>query len=259
MKTENANGMQISYLFVGETEEPIIFDDYLIEEDDSPYLFEDEIVIRQIKVDSPNVIIPDYINGAAVKALGPDLFEDNEIIEHVTLPEHLEKIDDMAFYNCKNLKSVSFPKNLKKIGNSAFYNCVSLTSVDLSVQKVRILNHAFSFCSNLSDIKLSDEVEVIGCRTFNNTAFFKNEENWKNGVLYYGNYLLYSRDTEEEYEIPEGTTLIARSAFSYNNTVKRIVLPDSLRSIGDCAFGTRPDTVICVKPKYFPDGDCLFE
>lgn len=256
MRNASENGLQISYLFLNESEEEvnIIFAD----EEDESWFYDDGIIIRQITIDSPEVVIPDYIDGVPVKALGPDLFEGNEIIEHITLPKYLEEIGEFAFYNCKNLKSVSFPENLKKIEREAFNNCESLTSIDLSTQKVKILNHAFRNCSNLSDIKLSNKVEVIGCCAFNNTAFFKRQENWKNGVLYYENYLLYSRDTDEEYEIPEGTTLIARSAFSYNKTVKRIILPNSLRSIGYCAFGINPDVVICSRPKYFPDADCIF-
>ena len=47
----------------------------------------------------------------------------------ITIPDSVEYIGNLAFYDCRGLCSVSFGEGLKSIGAFAFENCDGLTDV----------------------------------------------------------------------------------------------------------------------------------
>jgi hypothetical protein len=57
--------------------------------------------------------------------------------------------------------------------------------------------YAFYGCDNLEYISLPDGIENIGACAFNDTAYYDNQLNWQDGVLYINNYPI---DTNIEYE-----------------------------------------------------------
>lgn len=44
-------------------------------------------------------------------------------LEEIVLPETLEKIGNLAFYNCTSLKKISMGKKMEQVGSDAFMNC----------------------------------------------------------------------------------------------------------------------------------------
>ena len=125
-------------------------------------------------------------------------------------------IKDMAFYN-GTFTSVTIENGVEEIGNSAFGNC-----------------------SKLAKITLPDSIKSVGNDAFYNTAYVKNKSNWENNeAVYIGKYLIdtNSAETEENFEIKDGTTLIAEYAMFFSYNLKNLVVPESLKIIGDSAFG----------------------
>lgn len=44
-------------------------------------------------------------------------------LEEIVLPENLEKIGNLAFYNCTSLKKITMGKKMEQVGSDAFMNC----------------------------------------------------------------------------------------------------------------------------------------
>lgn len=51
------------------------------------------------------------------------------------IPDGVEEISDLAFFDCSSLTSITIPEGVEKIGDYAFYNCSGLTTVDYNGTK----------------------------------------------------------------------------------------------------------------------------
>ena len=149
------------------------------------------------------------------------------------------------------------------IGNSAFYGHTDLTSITLPNSVTSIGDVAFSGCSSLANIALPDSVTRIGYETFEGTAYYHNESNWENDVLYIDNYLIRARSSiSGEYVINPGTTTIADAAFEKCWYLSSITIPNSVTSIGrgvsfNCNLSNF--TVADGNPVYHCAGNCIIE
>lgn len=104
----------------------------------------------------------------------------------------------------------------------------------------------------MNKITLSDNVTSIALGAFTDTGYYKNESNWDNGVLYIGKYLIEANSgIPNNYEIKAGTRVIAEGAFSGNDSLKSVTIPNGVITIDREAFNhcvniekiTLPDSV----------------
>ena len=95
-----------------------------------------------------------------------------------------------------------------------------------------------SFSDNLKSITFPSSITIIdNPRTFSETDYFKNEENWENGALYIGKCLAAVKETfSGEFVIKEGTVSISSYAFSGCSKLTGVTIPSSVTSIGNYAF-----------------------
>ena len=169
-----------------------------------------------------------------VTSVGSYSFYYADNLPSVSLPDTVTEIGDYAFYGCDSLASVTFSENLKTIGNSAFASCNVLSAIDVPESVTEIGRNAFNWCSELSSIELPDGLTTLGQNAFYYTAYYENQSNWQNDMLYIGNYLVDVQYTGTGvYEIKNGTTLIA-AAFPYE--AKIIAVPVSVIGMNDTAF-----------------------
>ncbi len=123
-------------------------------------------------------------------------FRDNRNLKSVVCHDRLLKVGVWSFADCRSLQRVKMP-GVKIIEVRAFYDCRSLTHVELEKLET-VGDDAFYFCSSLKWIKLP-KVKIIGQGAFANS-----------GV--------------EELEFGEDLETIGSSAF-WNSSLRRIAIP----------------------------------
>jgi hypothetical protein len=122
---------------------------------------------------------------------------------------------------------------------------------------VCIDSDTFYDCENIENIQIPDSVKSIGSDAFYGTGYYNNEDNWENGVLYIGKFLIKATNMTGTYTIKNGTTVIADYAFyewyqdenyddeEYNedyigrfSELEGVVIPSSVTYIGQSAFSS---------------------
>lgn len=151
-------------------------------------------------------------------------------------------IGSQAFYQCINLESITIPEGVTSIGDNAFWQCINLTSITIPNSITSFGISPFAGCYSLSDIVLGDSVTCIDTSLdcgimFNDTAYYKNEANWENGVLYIGKNVIKAKtDISSDCVIKDGTKNIVCDAFNGCTELSSVTIPESLISIGSYAF-----------------------
>lgn len=125
-----------------------------------------------------------------------------------------------AFRENETITKVVLPESVREIGDYAFYNCTALAEIDLP-----------------------KDLSVIGRKAFYNTAYYNNESNWENDILYLDSYLLDTNwNLSGAQTVKNGTTLIANDAFA-DRGITGISFPESLVTVGEYAFQNCTDLV----------------
>ena len=182
----------------------------------------------------------EYLNNDGFIVRGTELlkYEGNE--KHIVVPEYITSISKHAFAYTE-IESVVIGDNVKSIGERAFYHCRSL-----------------------SNITISDSVSFIGDDAFGLTAYYEDENNWKDGVLYIGNHLIKAnyRIISSDYKIKDTTVTISPYAFDSCYGLKSIIIPRSVVYIGKEAFrgcSSYSESIMVAENNkyYYSENNCL--
>ena len=252
-----------------------------------------------------------------VTSISPYAFYCQSGISEIELPASLTTVDISAFSSCTNLKSVTFAENsnLTTIGNHAFGDS-SLEDIVLPDGLENIKQTAF-YKTRLESITIPASVTTIEMGSFGSIGNLKSivveEENTcfemrgncliekSTGRLIQGfddsvipndgtikiidGYSFMYKTHFNPGFIPEGVTTIGTFAFCATSSIKNLILPQSLITIGDAAFFSTDITSIKIpknvtnlgnnpfeitsslltievdeeNSKYHSDGNCLIE
>lgn len=87
----------------------------------------------------------------------------------------------------------------------------------------------------------NSKVQFIGAKVFNDTAFYKNKDNWENGCLYVDSLLVAGdKEYKGEVNIKEGTTVLADNCFEYGELTK-LSIPGTIKSLPEKCFAKCPN------------------
>ncbi len=102
---------------------------------------------------------------------------------------------------------------------------------------VGIDNRAFDKNPEISTVQIPDSVTTIGQYAFVKTAYYKNDANWQDGVLYIGKFLITAKTSlEGAYVIKDGTTVMADAAFRNCKKLTKITIPEGMTAVSLLAF-----------------------
>ena len=182
-----------------------------------------------------------------------DLVADNEIAEYWVNRFNIKEKGDLVI--SRNVRSIYddsdgcgiinstitgifIPKETKIDARACLY-CRGLKRVVLEDGITEIGARAFVGKTELEEIIIPQSVEKIGASALSGTAWYSNKPD---GVIYAGKVLYSYKGTMPEnttIEIKDGTKSITANAFSDNDgkeNLVKVVIPNSVNSIGDSAF-----------------------
>ncbi|MEE1225212.1 MAG: leucine-rich repeat protein [Clostridia bacterium] len=90
---------------------------------------------------------------------GGNLYLNGELLENLTIPLGITKINSCAFYGCESLKSVKIPSSVKTIYSTAFYNCKNLSEIYIEKGLLTVVTDAFKNCDAVTNIYYSGSEE----------------------------------------------------------------------------------------------------
>jgi hypothetical protein len=191
------------------------------------------------------IVIPEYIDGYRVTAIGEKAFASNNNIISVTIPSTVTEIHSYAFLDCNGLENVIIPDSVTKIDTGAFQNCGSLITIDVPASVTSIGDDAFgapcllainveagnNYYTSIDGVLLSADGKTLICYPCGKTPFVI-----PNGVEAIGlNAFKGCNNGVHTIVIPEGVTTIDSRAFN-NLNLTDVTLPASVTSIGDYTF-----------------------
>ena len=164
-----------------------------------------------------SITIPD-----SVTSIGEGVFLHCSNLISITIPDSVTLISASAFGDCSSLTSIIIPDSVTSIGGYAFGGCSSLTSIIIPDSVTSIDGYAFDGCSSLTSITIPDSVTSISNSAFYGTAYYNDENNWDNGLLYLNNYLIEAKYDIEKCVVKDGTKVIAGGAFENCSSLKNV-------------------------------------
>ena len=199
------------------------------------------------------------------------LYLNGEPVSDLIIPDSVTRIPDFAFYECANLESVTVGRSVTEIGDSAFYNCEKLKKVIINGAIESMVALAFAHCEALEEVQIGNSVEEIGYYAFYECIALKEvtvpssvksigesafsmcvkleKINFSEGLEYIGDCAFVGCYSLEEFIMPNSVTeigfgiLMFLGSYAFDgdvyvgaNTVKKIVISDSLTVISQFAF-----------------------
>ena len=143
----------------------------------------------------------------------------------VNIENGVTSIGNYVFSGCSGLTSVTIPNSVISIGDHAFQNCSGLTSVTFPNSVTAIGERAFSNCSGLTSVHITDLASWCKIK------FGGSESN----PLYIAQHLYMNGEEIKNLVIPNSVTSIGNYAFG-SCSVTSVTIPNSVTSIGDGAF-----------------------
>ena len=216
------------------------------------------------------------VMGSKVTSIGDHTFRACTSLESIVIPDSVTSIGERAFYKCTSLTSIEIPNSVTSIGKCAFDSCTSLTSIEIPNSVTSIGSYAFEFCRSLTSIVIGDSVTSIGDDAFyccyslievinksslnivagsydygyvgcyakyiitdESQSYLKNVDDF----IFYDDgtdiYLVKYIGNDTEITLPEydgGKEYSIYEYACYNDKITSVIMPDSVTSIGSCAF-----------------------
>lgn len=177
-----------------------------------------------------DVYVGVYHDEKKVLGIRNDAFRDCDGIENIYMLDGILSIGESVFEGCDSLVTVELPGTLSKLGKNAFKDCVSLEKIVIPDNLKVIPEGAFAGCTSLKEIVIPSTVVTIepgafaGCTSLEKVTFVEQTETE------------VDEETGEETTSYTGIVTIGGGAFAGCESLTEVVLPSTLKNIGELAF-----------------------
>ena len=202
----------------------------------------------------------------SVIRIGKAAFSNCRSIQQIIIPELVTEICDETFSECTSLQQVIIPNSVTRIGKDAFSYCLSLKQITIPNSVTSIAESTFDECSSLKQVTIPNSITCIrkfafcGCNSLQQFIIPETVTTIEGGVFNncYGinltsktsRYIVQDKLLIDKFEnkiiscfgnekvviIPESVTSIGKCAFIYCDSIQQVVIPDSVSIIGESAF-----------------------
>ena len=212
----------------------------------------------------------------SLTTINNDAFKECSKLASIDIPNKVTKLNDNTFANCASLKNVSIGSSCTSISSTAFLNSNAIekitvagdntnySSVDgalLNKEKTSIVlypksksgefvipdtvtsiaDYAFDNAPKLTKVTIGENVKSVGTGAFRNcnsleTVIFKNSDAVQKTI---GDYAFNNCPALTKVDFGNAVKSIGNYAFMVDKSLESIEFPDSLESIGYCAFSCR--------------------
>ena len=184
---------------------------------------------------------------AGVTEIPGCLFQNNQRITGVIIPEGVTAIRYNAFEGCTALTGIVIPEGVTEIEYRAFYRCESLTSITLPSTLKTLGANVFEDCRNLTGIedksgkflKIVDGIiySAAGTEIVQLLPIISGEVRIAEGVTAIPAWAFNGNSQITAVVIPEGVTSIGMDAFNGCENLTSVILPSTLETLEEGAFG----------------------
>ncbi len=177
-----------------------------------------------------------------------------------------------------SISEVVIEEGVTEVGDFSFYGLTSITKISFPDSMLRIGNYAFYYCGSFESVTIPENVEEIGANSFGMTAVSELNFNAKScysptyewffmmdcGCCYDSRFIDGIGWAVDSLNIGKNVEIICGYAFRFCS-LKSVVIPDSVTSIGGYAFSdcdsltsiTIPDSVTSIGSYVFAYCDSL--
>jgi len=188
---------------------------------------------------SGELTVPDTLGGCPVVALLPAAFVKAGGLTKLALPDSIEEIGEKCFVLCAAALE-RLPKNLKTLGYASFQQSgdKGMQILDGTIPDgVKEIPPDCFPGAKIASLILPAGLEVIGDHAFSGSGL--KEVTFLGGVKTVGDGAL-SCNEFTEITIPEGLERLGDRVFDMCGSLEKLVLPHSLKEIGEFLFGYEP-------------------
>lgn len=197
-----------------------------------------------------------YITWMYIKNIAGKAFKGCTGLTECIIPNTVTNIDYEAFANCTGLKVVEIPSSVEKISNYAFSGCSGIENLTIKCGPSSFITSdgstpfQFQGCDHIRNLKYNSYhngntmtpalTTLFGSalQTIEELEFLPGSDKiyWNAGVYTLANDLIGEMPKLSKVTIPEGVEYISFGAFKGCTSLKRIDLPNSLKTIANRAF-----------------------
>ncbi len=182
-----------------------------------------------------NIKFEDELSNPMMYSYSGQLYINNMPVTYLEIPYGVTEIKPYSFAGCSNVSSISIPETVTTIGDYSF-ECSGFSYVQIPNSVVNIGKRAFENCWQLTYVMIPNSVKHIGEGAFHGCQGLTDVLYLPEGLETIEDYTFEACTQLTEVVIPSSVKHIGRWAFSNCFGLEKLVVPESLETVGESAF-----------------------